>query len=370
MIISVNTSPPLVEFENLMKKTDLLLNDDAKKRPDYYKTRGGSLLEKDVKSALEECSKGTSFQGTIELISGQRFPDIVASKCYGIEVKSTKDNHWTSTGSSILESTRVEGIERIFMTFGKLGGNPIEFLSKPYEQCLSGIAVTHMPRYLIDMCLRKGQTIFDKLGIPYDSLRKMDNPIAPVAKYYRNQLKTGERLWWTGDDVDESVSATIRLWKNLSLEEKTYCKINALVLFPEIFQGNYDEYSLWLTSKGIVDSHLRDQFSAGGQEEYCLATKEIVRVPAIYRRVHTNIDGIIEFFSSENNGNLVGAFEKIYDWCVSVSNLSPISYNLSMNVLLDMFKKKNIDLYPFHQRGFRYPEPDPNFGVMYVTEKK
>ena len=60
----------------------------------------------------------------------------------------------------------MNGIERIYMTFGKLGGNPIEFLSKPYEQCLYGIAVTHMPRYLIDMRLNQGETIFDKMGVP------------------------------------------------------------------------------------------------------------------------------------------------------------------------------------------------------------
>lgn len=36
--------------------------------------------------------------------------------------------------------------------------------------------------------------------------------------------------------------------------------------FPEVFAGNYDRYTLWLTSQGVVDPHIRDQFSAGGQE--------------------------------------------------------------------------------------------------------
>ena len=79
-------------------------------------------MEDDVKSALEECAIGTPFENTIEKISGQKFPDIVAAKFYGVEVKSTKENHWTSTGSSILETTRVADVERIYMTFGKLGG--------------------------------------------------------------------------------------------------------------------------------------------------------------------------------------------------------------------------------------------------------
>ena len=75
--------------------------------------RGGNPLEDDVKSALEECAIGTPFENTIEKISGQKFPDIVAAKFYGVEVKSTKENHWTSTGSSILETTRVADVENI-----------------------------------------------------------------------------------------------------------------------------------------------------------------------------------------------------------------------------------------------------------------
>lgn len=139
MIISINSKPELKAFESLMRKTDLFLNEDALKRPEYYKARGGNPLEDDVMHALEECAKGTPFENTIEKISGQKFPDIVAAKYYGIEVKSTKENHWTSTGSSILETTRISDVERIFMTFGKLGGNPIEFLSRPYEECLSAL---------------------------------------------------------------------------------------------------------------------------------------------------------------------------------------------------------------------------------------
>lgn len=113
MIVSVNSKPDLIEFKNLMLKTDRALNEDAKKRPKYYATRGGNPLEDDVKSALEECAIGTPFENTIEKISGQKFPDIVAAKFYGVEVKSTKENHWTSTGSSILETTRVADVERI-----------------------------------------------------------------------------------------------------------------------------------------------------------------------------------------------------------------------------------------------------------------
>lgn len=86
MIVSVNPKPAMPEFISLMKRTDDLLNHDALKRPKYYAGRGGNPLEDDVKSALDECAKGTPFENTIEKVSGQKFPDIVAAKFYGVEV--------------------------------------------------------------------------------------------------------------------------------------------------------------------------------------------------------------------------------------------------------------------------------------------
>jgi len=225
-------------------------------------------------------------------------------KYYGVEVKSTKDDHWTSTGSSILETTRVSDVERIYMTFGKLGGNPVQFLSKPYEECLYGIAVTHMPRYLINMQLKKGETIFDKIGIPYDELRQMDNPIAPVSKYYRSQLKPGESLWWSGVSGDETVSATIRLWRNVPYDEKRRYTTYGCLNYPEIFGGDYDRYALWLTSQGVVDSHIRDQFSAGGKEPMLMSDGEIIKFPGVYRRVKDNKDYFIHLAAQIQRENL------------------------------------------------------------------
>lgn len=345
MIVSENSKPQLNEFKELMKKTDIVLNDDAQRRPEYYATRSGNPLEDDVLTALEEAAIGTPFANTIIKVSGQKFPDIVAAKYYGIEVKSTKENHWTSTGSSILETTRVKDVERIYMTFGKLGGTP-SFLSKPYEECLSGIAVTHMPRYLIDMRLSKEDTIFSKMGISYDNLRKLDNPIAPVSRYYRSKLKEGESLWWAGDSSDETVSATIRLWKNLTIEEKRTYTTYGCVNFPEIFSGNYDRYALWLTSQGIVDSHIRDQFSAGGQEEMELSNGNKVKFPAVYRRIKSNKEFFIHQMSMpdpllvnvEKNPIDSKAFtQRMLRWCDIVSRSSNVDYNLSMDALKKLF---------------------------------
>lgn len=336
-------------FMCLMQRTDDLLNRKAQENPDYFRTRGGSLLEDDVLDALNECAEGTPFAGTILKVSGQKFPDIVVSRRYGVEVKSTKEDHWFSTGSSILETTRVPGVDVIYLTFGKLGGERVMFKSRLYEECLSGIAVTHMPRYLIDMRLGKGDTIFDSMHLPYNKLRNMDNPISPVARYYRSKLKSGESLWWTGDSSDESVSAKIRLWGNLSKEEKSEYTIYACVNFPEVLAGNYDRYALWLTSQGVVDSHLRDQFSAGGQEEMLRLSGDKVKFPGVYRRIKDNLNAFLGRMKQVDPSKLVadgniGQDElevRLRKWAESVSRKSREGYDVTMDVLRNLFRGVN-----------------------------
>ena len=181
MIVAENARPELAEFRSLMERVDAFLTEEAKTNEYIRNSSGGRSLEPIVRDAAQECAKGTPFEGRITLVSGGRFPDIVAARYYGIEVKSTNKDHWTSIGSSILESTRIEDVDRIFLTFGKLC-DPIEFRSRPYEECMAGIAVTHYPRYQIDMALGSGETIFDKMGIPYEELRRMDDPVPPVAE--------------------------------------------------------------------------------------------------------------------------------------------------------------------------------------------
>ena len=132
MIISENNKPSLEEFKSIMQKTDFILNSDAGTNEKYYANRNGTQLEIDVCDAVREATKNTVFENTIQLVSGASFPDIVANKFFGVEVKSTNKNYWHSIGSSILESTRDKNVERIFLTFGKLG-SPVEFKSRPYE---------------------------------------------------------------------------------------------------------------------------------------------------------------------------------------------------------------------------------------------
>ena len=86
------------------------------------------------------------------------------------------------------------------MLFAKLA-SPIEFRCRPYEEVLSEVVVTHSPRYLIDMNLEEGKTIFDKIKMPYDTLRKKENPIRPIVDYYKSKLKPGEELLLRHNDI-------------------------------------------------------------------------------------------------------------------------------------------------------------------------
>lgn len=350
MIISDNRKSEKIRFQSLISQMDKLLNADALVHEDYYVKRGGKLLEQDVFGAIQECAKGTEFQGTIQLVSGASFPDIVANNYFGIEVKSTEKDHWTSIGSSILESTRNHSVERIYLTFGKLG-KPVQFISRPYEECLSGIAVTHYPRYQIDMKLSIGETIFDKMGVSYDDLRTMDNPVVPVSKYYKSKLKSGESLWWVNDDANSAVPPTVGLWTSLSHEKKEHYAIQGYILFPEIMGNSstkYNRYALWLaTQQGVVNTNIRDSFSAGGQIPMPLNNGIVVKMPAVFGRIKKyryEIEEILNSIDEEILKNYwnVNYIERnrLVQWIklIASSAESTVGYKIAYEALISIFK--------------------------------
>jgi len=227
----------------------------------------------------------TEFEGHVIQTGSHAFPDIVAKKYFGLEVKVTKDNKWVSTGNSILETTRVEGVERIYMFFGKLAGG-VDIKYRPYQDCLYDIGVTHSPRYKIDMDLAEGHSIFDKMGLPYDVLRKEKNPIGKIKDYYRAQLQDGEELWWIDTQVEEkAVSPIIKPFRMLDKEEKEKFRAEAMIFFPEIFgksQTKYERPAAYLiTNYNSVSSNIRDIFTAGGQMTIFINGVEVL-IPQIF----------------------------------------------------------------------------------------
>ena len=301
MIISANAEPHKEEFNSLLSATLLELNRNAKRSTKDFMLLAGNKLEPLIKDTLTEQAVGTVFENSIELVSGQKFPDIIAKKYYGIEVKSTTKNHWKTTGNSVLESTRTEGIERIFMLFGKLG-KPVEFRCRPYEECLSEIVVTHSPRYLIDMNLPKGATIFEKIHLSYDELRTKPNPIKSVVEYYRSNLKKGEDIWWLdqGDNARTS-SLLFKIWNDLTVKEKQELKVKAMTFFTELFSNSNDKFkrlAIWLiTREAIVCPNVRDLFTAGGKSNITIGRKTYRNVPRVFVTLIEYLPLIVELIS-------------------------------------------------------------------------
>ncbi len=327
MLISNNSEPDKSEFISLIDATITALEFEAEKDNARYLGLLGNKLEDVVADIMKYHAKNTPFEGTIELVSGLKFPDIVAKSYYGVEVKTTKNNHWTTIGNSVLESTRVDGVERIFMLFGKMI-NPIKFKCRPYEECLSSVVVTHSPRYFINMDLEKGQTIFDKLDLPYDELRRLNNPIKPITDYYRQFLKPGEEIWWLDQDEPKSANIIIQLWNNLSIAQRKHYMLKAMILFPEIFSNRPDKFNrvaVWLVnSESVVCPNIRDVFTAGGQGTVFFNNEIFSNIPQIVVKLTNSIEEIKDLLLSIDKYELelfwqMPVNDKFHDWIGLVS---------------------------------------------------
>lgn len=63
-----NEELSLEEFENICNIACRLMNEKAEREPEYYLTKGGQKLEKEVKDALDAAAKGTSFEERLKLL--------------------------------------------------------------------------------------------------------------------------------------------------------------------------------------------------------------------------------------------------------------------------------------------------------------
>lgn len=295
-------------FAEFMGLSEIEFNDRAHKDPKLYQGLSPSKLEEVARDLLRDVSPMTPFKPEdITLVSGHRFPDIMATDYCGVEVKSTKDDKWTSIGSSIVESTRNITVENIYMLFGKLGGNQPEFRLRPYQDCLSEIAVTHSPRYLINMELAENETIFCKMGTTYDELRSSPEAIDIVRRYYRKKAKEEKKIempWWiTADNVESSRSFNIAMWNTLTETVKEDLQTKCMILFPEalnpaISQTKYNQTALWLCSYNqVIVPNIRDFYSAGGRITH-VNGKRVNPIPQVFARIVKHADKIKKALSN------------------------------------------------------------------------
>jgi len=194
------------------------------------------------------------------------FPDIGIG-LYGVEVKTVKGDSWVSTGNSINEGTKRWGVEKIYIVFLKKGGTP-DIIVKKYEDCLSDIKVTHMPRYEINMCVAEKGTIFEKIKTTYEKFIDLEIPekIRVLRKYYLSRSE-GKYPYWVDPESGESVTPmSVKSYTHLSPSDKADKIVELFSLFPEVIRGEYDEAATYLLSKhSVFNKSFRDMFSAGGR---------------------------------------------------------------------------------------------------------
>lgn len=287
------------EFHDLLDTMLYFMNNKATTDPDYYTQSSGESFEPKVVEAAEAALSELSLDAKVlHTQGGHVFPDIVL-ECpdgikYGIEVKSTKSNQWKINGNSVMGSTSVDNITETYIFFGKLIKGAPEFKIRKYEECISDVAVTHSPRYKIDMELPAGKTFFDKSHIPYETIKNSDDPISLVKEYYRKQ---GSTAWW----LTESAPPVIKLFNELSDEEQSLYCAYGFVYFPEILSVSkykYHNFAIWLIAEhSIIVTNIRDLFSSKGQVGLTLRGHKYKNVPRIYKTLYDLKSYIIKIFN-------------------------------------------------------------------------
>lgn len=289
MIVVNDSSILQPNFLSLLNKTKTHVLNELKSLGEKTKKLNGEDFETIVYNNCLKAAQNTEFEGHVEQKGAHAFPDIIAKKYFGIEVKMTISDKWRSTGNSILETTRVDDVNRIYMFFGKLGGN-IDVKFRAYQECLYDIGVTHSPRYKIDMNLANGKSIFSKMNVDYEVLRKEINPIKRIKEYYKSLLQEGEELWWIDSQIEEkTVNPIIKPFRRLSKDDQNKFVAECFVLFPEILgpvsNTKYEKAATYLiTEYNAVHASLRDSFSAGGKVDLQINGITLRQIPQVYER--------------------------------------------------------------------------------------
>lgn len=234
--------------------------------------KSGEDFEACVVRAIRDTMDAIGMNAAVHYTPGSHmFPDIVVEFSdgdkYGIEVKSSSSSNsksWKINGNSVLGSTREDVIDT-YILFGKTNIRNQGFRCRRYEDAVANVAVTHSPRYAIDMEIAPNETFFAKSGLSYQQISEAEEPISLITNYFKSQ---GQRAWW----LSESTPAAIRVFSTIPVQERNRLLGYCFAHFPEVFSSGASKFSrcaMWLaTEHSIVSSSLRDNFSAGGKFEY------------------------------------------------------------------------------------------------------
>jgi hypothetical protein len=117
----------------------------------------------------------------------QAFPDIAVGN-FGVEVKFTLADTWRSVANSVLETNRIESVEKVYLIFGKMGGMP-EVKWDDYEKSVIHVRTSHVPRFEVEIAVER--SLFEFMGITYDAFRilSMEEKTRYIREYARSRLK-------------------------------------------------------------------------------------------------------------------------------------------------------------------------------------
>ena len=315
--ININEAQVKQTFDKLLSLSKAKLESQPiiAQKKDFWKS-----FEEDVHVALLESSRDLHIPWKIEYISGHKFPDIVArineKQALGIEVKtiSTRNKSWKVMGGSIMESTRIPDVSRIHIFCAKQ--KPFKIKYKPFEECVESVAVTHSPRYMLDMDASKQDSLFNKLGKTYDEIRQMKNPFDAFKDFIVEQRKNSLRnrkvdddFWWYSPNsnqvnsleledqkfANKMVGLEMQFWNQLSREEQHFLRAYLLILFPNVIEGNYNDASRWLLqTQGVINPSFRDTFSAGGRQNL-----DGIKVPKIIYNIANWKEDLIDILNEK-----------------------------------------------------------------------
>ncbi len=264
-------------FQNATKKLEEDIQKETKEDGQVPKMTG-TEFENRIGKALQEVGidKDKIYH------SPQKFPDFIITDYtgdkIGLEVKKTDSAKWEVIGGSIYESLRND-IEETYVVMGKLGGDKPEVRLRKYAECLADLKVTHSPRFYLDMTLEEGQDYLTT----HDSKDLLDLTGDELNRRIRQLLRSNKSTWWSEEETTP--------FSSLSEEEKGAYLNDGLALFPEIFGGNYENFTPWLIYSCLVwCGNIRDIFSAGGNKE--LPEKDIF-ISAVMFRALDNIESIV-----------------------------------------------------------------------------
>ena len=253
------------DFEHILDDVCAKLTDEA--NCVAFKSAGN--FEQRVREVLQETIQSDASITINFTPHPQAFPDIAVGR-FGVEVKFSLNDTWRSVANSVLETNRIESVEKVYLVFGKMGGKP-EVRWGDYEQSVIHVRTSHVPRFEVE--LFASRSLFQLMGIGYDDFRalKMEDKMHHIRAYARSRLQKGERLWWLEDkpDADHTLPIQARLYTSLTAEEKVRLRAEATLLCPNIVKSGrdtskYNDVVLYLlTYHGVICHQSRDLFSAG-----------------------------------------------------------------------------------------------------------